>query len=366
MVRFYFLILRGQRIINSKNVEIMEKLKYLSLVLAVALCAGFVACSDDDEDTGIVPEGQPEQPETSVIDEYTANFFSIEGASFHEGSLPEPTTDEEIGSVSYNDRALTGGMNFIVINSEKQYQKFYIGVDGQDGYWEYNPNSMRSSTTYYTIPIMYGTGYNQDLSMVIIGVDENGNVSVQYIFNVTHVESESGDLNINLTFSTPKDVDLHLITPSGNEIYYGNRGGVIEVGDQSVSYGLDHDSNPACNLDYLNNENIYIPAELVENGEYRVVVNLYSNCTSAYDCSWAVVTRYKGNIIPNELEGWNNPATGTYAANAYRGDRTTIMKFTITEAKTDVEENIRSLSAKRFTPRELTDAELEKIEFEAE
>ncbi|MBQ9076670.1 MAG: hypothetical protein IJY31_02355 [Muribaculaceae bacterium] len=338
----------------------MKSFKIFSITMMLAMCAGFIACSDDDEEE-IVAE---ETPSPTMEEEYSDNFFSIEGASFHEGNLPEATSEEEIGNVSYNDRALSGGMNFIVVNSEKAYQKFYVGIEGKEGYWEYNPNTSRSSSTIYTIPIMYGTDYNQDLVMVIIGVDENGNITVHYIFTVTHVDSESGDININLTFSTPKDVDLHLYTPSGKHIYYGERGGTTTINGEQVSYGLDHDSNPACRLDYLNNENIYIPAELVENGEYRVEVDLYSNCSRAYDCSWAVITRYKGNIIPNELSGYNNPAMGTYEANAYNGDHTTIMKFTITDA--DNAAKPQNISPMNFTPRGVTAAELNKIEYEAD
>ncbi len=326
----------------------MKKIKFMVMLLMATMAFGFTACSDDED-------------EKSKADQYAENLFSIENATFIEGNMPEATSAEPLQGVTYNASALTGGMNFIVINGEKEYQKFYIGAEGSDGYWEYVPNASRAGSTIYTIPIMYGTGFNNDITMVIIGVDADGNISVHYIFDVQHVESQSGDLNINLTFSTPKDVDLHLYTPSGKHIYYGDRGGQVEIGDSTYTYGLDHDSNPGCSIDNLNNENIYIPAELVENGEYRVVVNLYENCTSAYDCSWAVITRYKGNIIQNETEGFGNPATGNYAATAGRGDHTTVMTFTIDDVPESRSVNTRNL---KITPRELTDAERMKIEFE--
>ncbi len=324
----------------------MKKLNLLGIIMVLLMGLNFVSCSSDDD-------------KSSVSDEYSEDLFSIEGAIFHEGDLPEATTTNEIEGVSFNDRALSGGMNFIVVNSETVYQKFYVGTADSDGYWEYVPNQSRANNrTIYSIPIMYGTNYNKDITMVLIGVDDEGNVTVQYQFDVTFVDSQSGDININLTFSTPKDVDLHLYTPSGEHIYYGNRGGNITIGDEVVAYGLDHDSNAGCSLDYLNNENIFIPEELVENGEYRIVVDLWGNCTNEYETSWAVIARYKGNIIENELTGWSNPATGTYAANAQSDDMTTVMTFTISDAK-------ESRSAKSFesTPRKLTNAEKAKIEF---
>lgn len=324
----------------------MKKLNLFGVIMMLVIGINFASCSSDDDNS-------------SASEEYSEDLFAIEGATFHEGELPEATTTDEIEGVSFNNRALSGGMNFIVINGDKAYQKFYVGTTDSDGYWEYIPSQSRSNTTnLYSIPIMYGTNYNKDITMVLIGVDEEGNVTVQYQFDVTFVDSESGDININLTFSTPKDVDLHLYTPSGEHIYYGHRGGNVTIGDETIAYGLDHDSNAGCSLDYLNNENIYIPEELVENGEYRVVVDLWGNCTNEYATSWAVVTRYKGNILNNELSGWTNPATGTYAADARSGDMTHVMTFTISDAK-----EARSAKSYKITPRELTEAEKAKIEF---
>lgn len=300
-------------------------------------------------------------------EEFSDEFFSVEDADFHNSELIEGTDDSDPLEISANQGALAGGMNFINIKSIKEYKTFELSVKNRKGYWSVVPDVQTSSAGYfnYVIHIAYGIYFNDDMSMRIVGVQENGNRSVGYDVDFNYVESKSGDLNINLTFSKPKDVDLHLYTPSGEHIYYGQRGGSVSIDGETISYGLDHDSNPGCNLDYLNNENIYIPAQLVENGTYTVVVDMYSNCSTSYDCEWSVVARYKDKIVPNELSAYTNPASGVYPASCGNGDHTQVIKFTITDANTSGRMSIPSLKKMPgFKNRALTDDEQWKVEIE--
>lgn len=312
--------------------------------------------------TGII---QPWIDQT-VEEEYSENFFAIEEANFVNEEFEEGTDDSDPFEISANQSALAGGMNFVTIQCEQLYEAFELSVRGQQGYWEYFPeqNHASRSSYSYTIPILYGPSFSEDMEMVVCGRKPDGEKSIGYSVNFNYVESLSGDLNINLTFSTPKDVDLHLYTPSGTHIYYGNRGGSVEIDGEMVSFGLDHDSNPACNLDYLNNENIYIPAALIEDGTYYVEVNLYSNCNTSYDCTWSIVARYRGEIIANEMDG-GNPVSGVYAPSASSGDHTRVMAFTLHSGNSQqrVRERLRNL---KFNPAVLTEAERNKIEFESE
>jgi len=301
----------------------------------------------------------------TVRDEYSEKYFEVENAGFVDEPFVEGTDDSDPFDISANDRALAGGMNFITIKCKELYELFELSVKGQIGYWTVAPEvETTPEHNSYTIPIIYGTGFSEDMNMTVCGRREDGTKTKGYDVNFTYVESQSGDLNINLTFSTPKDVDLHLYTPSGIHIYYGNRGGSTVIDGESINYGLDHDSNPGCNIDGLNNENIFIPAELIEDGEYTVEVNLYANCTSDYDCAWSVVARYKDEIIPNKLASYSNPASGTYARSASSGDHTQIMKFDLHPSTQRNARSRRSLSDIDFTPRKVTDAEQWKIDIQ--
>lgn len=298
------------------------------LFILCSLFAGLVlvtSCSSEDHF----------QPSDSNVSELEAKYFTIEDATYAAGEMPTSTAGDIIQGLSYNTQALTGGMNFVTIVSRDVYKQFFVGVQGVSGYWIVIATLVSSENGYYTyyIPIMYSTSYNTNIIMIICGEKEDGNVTEKTEAEVTHVDSEISDLNLNLTFSNAKDVDLHLYTPSGKHIYYGARGGSYTTSDgETITYGLDHDSNAGCFIDNLNNENIYIPAELIEAGTYRVVVDMYSNCDTSIPTSWSVVARYRGGVVP-VLSG-RNPASGVYPVGAGDDDMTEVMTFSLTEAAT--------------------------------
>lgn len=318
------------------------------MLLAAALTLSTVtltSCSDDSE---------PEIPAGPTAEEsFASNYFSLDNATFVEDELPVNGNGEPISGLSMNSQALTGGMNFVTIQTEQSYRNFLVGVKGQPGYWSVNANevSRSGSRAYntYIIPINFGTDFGSDIIIIIIAIDNDGNASAPTEGDVTHVDSKSGDLNLNLTFSNAKDIDLHLITPAGVRIYFGNRGGYYEQVQEdgsikNIEFGLDHDSNAVCSIDNLNNENIFIPAELIEPGEYIVQVDMWRNCDPSIATSWAIVARYKGNVI-TPTSG-TNPAAGVYPINAGNGDHTEVMRFTLVESNSAAQAPRRSLAVK--------------------
>lgn len=86
----------------------------------------------------------------------------------------------------------------------------------------------------------------------------------------------------------------------------------------------------ACDIDGINKENIYVPSEFVVNGEYKVFVNMYSNCQPSIPTNWSIVARYKGDLV--HTTAGHNPASGTYRAYAEDDDFTHVMTFKITDA----------------------------------
>ncbi|MCD8304312.1 MAG: hypothetical protein LUC86_05740 [Prevotellaceae bacterium] len=293
--------------------------------------------------------------------ELAREYFSIEGATYLSGDFPQSTTNAEIQGLTLNSQALSGGFNFVTIVSETTYRKFFVGVKGVSGYYEYEAMSESGGSDYnsYMIPISYSEDYDEDITMLISAEDADGGVTKASEEEIKHVSSESGDLNVNLTFSNAKDIDLHLYMPDGEHIYYSHRGGTVTTSDgSSVTYGLDHDSNAACNIDNLNNENIYIPAELIQSGTYTVKVDMYSNCDRTTATSWSVVARYKGDLV---VADGDNPVSGVYPVGAGSGDMTTVMTFTISAGGTR-SSALRQKSAFRLTHFQPSDIDLMKLE----
>lgn len=278
----------------------MKKYFIPCLMLAASLTCMFVFVScggDDKDDSG--SGGGATISQTEFVDQY----FTVENGIFRGQAMPESTTSESIGTVEANDRALAGGFNYITVTSDQQLSRFLIGVDGMDGYMEATASSAstRADGTYtYIVPISYGVNFSKSIVMIIKAVTVSGDVTQGYRVSITFVESMEGELTINLTFDADKDLDLHLLTPSGKHIYWGDRTWTTEGADGStISFGLDHDSNAACHIDHLNNENIVIPEGAIESGRYQIYLELYQNCDPNIDLKYQLAVRYKGNLVNN-------------------------------------------------------------------
>lgn len=330
-----------------KKFQLLRGISCATLAFAALTLA---SCSDDDKG----PDSKPELED---------KYFTIENATYSESAMPEATTASTIDGLSINDQALSGGMNLITIVSQETYRKFFVGVEGVEGHFVYTPATSADMSGYhsYTIPVMYSTNYNQDITMAISAETAEGKITEATKAQVAFVESKTGALDIKLVFSNAKDIDLHLIMPSGREIYFGNRGGDVTLADGSViTYGLDHDSNAACNIDNLNNENIYIPAELIENGTYTVKVNMWSNCDASIPTSWSIVARYKGELLRNA--SGHNPASGVYPEGAGSGDHTEVMTFTISDGAIDLNDDKSTSHIKSIKPIKHSEMDLFKID----
>jgi uncharacterized protein YfaP (DUF2135 family) len=84
----------------------------------------------------------------------------------------------------------------------------------------------------------------------------------------------TGDVQITLRWSGTADLDLHVIDPFGEEIWFGN--------EFSQSGGeLDVDANAGCD-DIMSSpvENVYWPTNGAPNGTYQIEVVYYWDCNS--------------------------------------------------------------------------------------
>ena len=309
----------------------------------------FVSCGSDGDDT----------PTPAPKPTLEGSYFTVDGNStYSDTDLPPATTTEAtLGDVSMNSTATNGGMNIINVQAPQRMSQFHVGIQGVSGHKSMDADQFLATnpatkvrttdgTFTYNIPVLYSNDLpHSDFNIMICGETTEGEVTPTVTQPVTYVETLSGDLKVTLTFYAEKDVDLHLYTPSGRHIYFGDRdGGYLgyedyheeydgeePTGDETLELGLDVDSNASCTIDGIKIENIFIPAQYLEAGEYTVIVDMWENCTPwGPSTPWSCVAYFQGNII---TPTWgNNPAYGEYAFDCGDGDMTEVMKFVITEA----------------------------------
>lgn len=90
----------------------------------------------------------------------------------------------------------------------------------------------------------------------------------------------TGDVRVTLNWSDRADIDLHVIDPDGEEIYYDNSisssGGILDI------------DNRCGNFEWEKPENIYWPNGEAPIGSYKVSVVYYSDCNEAGPVKWYV------------------------------------------------------------------------------
>lgn len=108
------------------------------------------------------------------------------------------------------------------------------------------------------------------------------------------MEVGTGDVQVTVSWDAPSDVDLHVVEPSGEEIYFGN--------DLSATGGeLDLESNLSCVIDGINSENVFWPGGSAPSGTYTIRVDYWSSCGESN--TRYVVTLRKGAAAPQLFTG---------------------------------------------------------------
>jgi len=172
-------------------------------------------------------------------------------------------------------------------------------------------NFTKSTSVIYTLSLVLSANIPGEEFVIIVAiVDDYGKVSAIYELPVSIVEVGTGQLQVSLSWDQANDVDLHLIEPDEEEIYYGS--------DYSSNGGvLDLDSNPGCYIDGVQNENItYSDESTREAGTYLVRVDLYDGCDVSAQTNFIVTARLNGQLIAQQL--LNNPYSGSSTFKAIR------------------------------------------------
>ena len=277
----------------------MLNLCKVSIVLAgaviVAACGGGGSSGDTDEmplvditentdmetDGPVVMEAEPIDP-TGFID-----AVSVDGAQsvFLAGEPPEqvgaitvdpfPTGEEGVQFIS-------GGSLLLPVTSDTPFSTLYVTSD-DEGYFLIR---LPAETTSTSLVINYSPVQldGEQGSINVQAENAGGEVSAPATQSVTALVVGTGELQVSVSWDSPTDVDLHLFEPDGTEIFFFNT--------TSDSGGmLDLDSNPACFIDGVNNENITYEGVTPPSGEYTVAVTYFSACGITAPTNFVVTVR---------------------------------------------------------------------------
>lgn len=247
---------------------------YVCVVLSLSVQLG---CSSDSAQSPVSPSVGPRLVVESIAASAAAG--GVQGGR-RPGVAPSGTAGPRI-TASGNERVINGGTQTVALSGDAPFDRVYVFVGGKtmgligesegniEGYYEIQlPAPQTSTTVLLTFPQEIPLT-EFDLRFAVASPSSAVGPSAGLATAVTSVGT--GDVQVTLSWDADSDVDLHVVAPGGDEIFYGRR--------QSPSGGeLDLDSNAACEIDRIRNENITWPIGRAPRGDYIVRVDYWSNC----------------------------------------------------------------------------------------
>ena len=247
-------------------------------VLSFAVFA-LAACGSDDDD--------PSGPGDDEIGDEWFEAIDADGASSVEiipGAAPSESNGPAVAAV-LTGAFITGGTTQLAIGGD-DFDGLILALDGVDGYIEIAYLGERTGADVALT--LYGDIPDSDFELMVAGT-QNGAVGEYTSIPVEVIEvGSTGPIQVSISWDTDTDVDLHVVDPDGDEIYYASP-------ESDTGGELDLDSNAACGIDGINNENItWSDDDSPASGEYIVRVDYWDACDFEGTTSYVVTVRVEG------------------------------------------------------------------------
>jgi len=237
----------------------------------VSLVAALLLPACGEESTG------PDASAESVADYVASVLVDDTSAALSTDGVPRPSTDGPSITVDGHLTIVNGGTATMSISSPTPFATVYVAASSPvsplftpvGGYYEVSlPEPTGFAEVLITFPQTLPTN---DFDLYFSAADAQGNVGTLADRKFEALAVGTGDVQVTVSWDTNSDVDLHVVDPNGWEIYWGST--------QSPSGGrLDLDSNVACAIDGVRNENITWDVGTAPSGMYTVRVDYWSAC----------------------------------------------------------------------------------------
>jgi hypothetical protein len=221
--------------------------------------AGLAACGGDFE-----------PPQISIVGVVSSITVDGEPANVTlERGTPPPENAAPVIDATVPVAAINGGSFTVNVTSADQFSEVVIGMPGTPDYYRIVLASPRTSAMV-VVTLDPGTP-GGPLELFVAGgtAPTAFGPYVSRTLSITRVGS--GDVQVSVAWNSAADVDLHVIDPAGEEIFWGARA--------SLSGGeLDLDSNAACTSDQPRNENTVWPRNGAPAGAFTVRLDYWDDC----------------------------------------------------------------------------------------
>lgn len=267
-----------------------------ALLVAVALALAAVAstsCTDSIEvDSGLDADLQ------------------VDRGQFYREPLPAENGGPAVKAFNVPPRITPGTLGNCNGTLEPSATGVAIALEGDRGYWVIPagiPDVTTPGAPTFTADVSYSAKLTEGTRNIQVrAVDEQGRFGPAAVkpLKIAKTKKPSGPFVISLTWDTDADLDLHVVDPTGAEIWKRDISSYVEppVGSPPLPAGqkkpggkLDFDSNASCVRDGRRAENVVYELPPPK-GHYLVRVDTFSLCEQP-NAYWRVEAILDGKTI---------------------------------------------------------------------
>jgi hypothetical protein len=250
----------------------MKKVVYF-VALGALMLGSFTGCRRSSSSSGPIPIVEP--PLFSIDDFIQGIVIPVNGVDIvgvvRDGLIPPPVAQAPaLDALPAIIEAPRGSTPLIPLSALLPFSDIAIAVGGADSFQELNLGVSQNQVTAELTVAQQLPDDVDEFDCVIAAGDAAG-FGIQQITKIKLVDVGTGEVQINVSWDVDSDLDLHVIEPSGERIFFANT--VSQTGGQ-----LDLDSNPACNIDGIRSENIFWDVGQAPQGSFQVLVDLFAKC----------------------------------------------------------------------------------------
>ena len=173
-----------------------------------------------------------------------------------------------VASVAGITAAVNGGSAAMDVNGSRAYTRLLISAAGTEDYYSV---PLPDESALENVVVTLSPDINGTQLRLRYALEDAAGVGPYFEQSLRVIRAGNGDFQASVAWTGASDVDLHVFDPSGEEVYFAHK--IATSGGT-----LDIDSNANCDIDNVNNENIYWPLNTAPAGNYRVELHYYDDC----------------------------------------------------------------------------------------
>jgi hypothetical protein len=256
-------------------------LRRAALTIALLLCA----CGGGVDSTG------------------TDALLRVPGGQFIPGPPPQASGGPAVLQASINRVDVTPGLldRTVTVTTPPGTSGVLLAIQGDVGYWVVpagGPDPQQSNQLKNQIPVNFSPALPAGSRPLLVqATTPDGAAGAAFVIPLqASAATQASALSFTLSWDTEADLDLHVVDPLGNEIYWDH-----VAADGGV---LDFDSNQSCVIDGLRRETVSWTAA-PPSGRYQALVDTPSLCTAA-TAHWKLQAQMNGAPLAS-VEGQSTP-----------------------------------------------------------